>query len=294
MTREIRGILFMCLAMLLFTGLDTAAKLVTRELAAWVAVFFRYAVALLFATAILFARHGHGGLATRHPLLQAARGLLLMGSTICNFVAMQHLQLAQTAAIFFSIPLMVSALSVPLLGEHVGWRRWLAVAMGFLGVLVIMRPGTMDFHWAMLFSLGASLQGALYNIVTRKVGGQDRVETSLFYVSLVGSAAAAIPAGLDWSTPQGGQWLLLLSMGILGTAGHFLLIEGHRLATASQLAPFIYSQIIWMTVSGYLVFGDVPDLWTLAGASIVVASGLYLLHREHVKGRRDALAVPED
>lgn len=294
MTKELRGILFMCLAMLLFTGLDTSAKLVTRDLAPWVAVFFRYAVALFLGLAILFTRRGVSGATTRHPGLQTIRGLLLMGSTICNFIAMQYLQLAQTAAIFFTVPLLVSALSVPLLGEHVGWRRWLAVIVGFLGVIVIMRPGTAGFHWAMFFSLAASLQGALYNIATRKVGGQDSAETSLFYVALVGSLASIIPAGLDWTVPQGTQWLLLFSMGIFGTIGHFLLIEGHRLTTASRLAPFIYSQIVWMTLSGFLVFGDVPDRWTLAGAAIVVASGLYLLQRERIRGKTAAVAAPGD
>lgn len=294
MTKELRGILFMCLAMLLFTGLDTSAKLVTRELAPWVAVFFRYGVALLLGLAILFARRGGRGITTRHPSLQTIRGLLLMGSTICNFIAMQYLQLAQTAAIFFTVPLLVSALSVPLLGEHVGWRSWLAVAVGFLGVMVIMRPGTSGFHWAMLFSLAAALQGALYNIATRKVGGQDSAETSLFYVALVGSLASIIPAGLNWTVPQGTQWLLLFSMGIFGTIGHFLLIEGHRLTTASRLAPFIYSQIVWMMLSGFLVFGDVPDRWTFAGASVVVASGLYLLQRERLRGKAEAVAAPGD
>jgi drug/metabolite transporter (DMT)-like permease len=143
-------------------------------------------------------------------------------------------------------------------------------------------------------SLSAALQGALYNIATRKVGGQDSAETSLFYVALVGSLASIIPAGLDWTMPQGSQWLLLFSMGIFGTIGHFLLIEGHRLAPASRLAPFIYSQIIWMALSGYLVFGDVPDRWTLAGAAIVVASGLYLLQRERIKGKTEAVAAPSD
>lgn len=294
MTKELRGILFMCLAMLLFTGLDTAAKLVMRDLAPWVAVFFRYAVALVLGAAILFARRGRSGLATHHPGLQVLRGLLLMGSTICNFTAMQYLQLAQTAAIFFTIPLLVSALSVPLLGEHVGWRRWLAVIAGFIGVIVIMRPGTDSFHWAMFFSLGAALQGALYNIATRKVGGKDSAETSLFLVALVGGAVSLAPAALNWSMPEGWQWLLLLSMGIFGTVGHFLVIEGHRLVPASTLAPFVYSQIIWMTLSGFVVFGDVPDRWTFAGAAVVVASGLYLLQRERIRGKTEAVAAPED
>jgi drug/metabolite transporter (DMT)-like permease len=294
MTRELKGIALMLLAMAFFTALDTCAKLVTRDLAPWVAVFFRYAVALCLSLAVLLWRSGRSAFRTTHPWLQAVRGLLLMGSTICNFIAMSHLQLAQTAAIFFTIPLMVSLLSVALLGERVELRHWLAVFAGFCGVLVIMRPGLGGFHWAMFLSLAASLQGALYNIATRKVGGQDSVETSLFYVCLFGAAGSLAPALLHWQTPQGGQWLLLLGIGFSGTIGHFMLIEAHRLAAAARLAPFIYTQIIWMTLSGLLVFGDVPDGWTLLGAAMVVASGLYLLNRERVMGKITAVAAPAD
>jgi drug/metabolite transporter (DMT)-like permease len=294
MTNTLKAIFLIMAAMAAFTALDTCAKLVTQSLEAWVAVFFRYVLASLLSFPILFARHGGAGLQTRHPWLQATRGFLLMGSTICNFTAMKHLQLAQTAAIFFTIPLFVSVLSVPLLCEQVGIRRWLAVLAGFCGVLAIMRPGLGGFHWAMLFSLAASLQGALYNIATRKVGGQDSVETSLFYVCLLGALGAALPAAFHWQWPQGAQWLLLVGMGLAGTIGHFMLIEAHRLATAARIAPFIYTQILWMSLAGYLVFEDVPDIWTLLGAAIVVASGLYLFNRERINGRLGTVAAPTD
>jgi len=198
---------------------------------------------------------------TNHPKLQVLRGLLLMASTALNFTAIMYLQLAQTAAIFFSIPLWVCALSVPILGEKVGLRRWIAVAIGFLGVLVIMRPGTGFFHWAMLLSVMASLCGAIY-------------------VGLVGAAAAALPLPLVWKTPHGLEWLMLGFMGLAGTIGHFMLIQAHRLAPASALAPYMYTQIVWMIAIGYFAFGDVPDLWTLVGAAIVVASGLFVFAGE--------------
>jgi drug/metabolite transporter (DMT)-like permease len=198
---------------------------------------------------------------------------------------MRHLQLAQTAAIFFTVPLWVCALSVPLLGERVGKWRWLAVVVGFLGVLLIMRPGTAGFHWAMLYSIGSAFCGAIYNILTRKVGGADRAETSLFYVGLIGCLAAATPLPWTWRMPQGGEWLLLALIGLAGSVGHFLLIEAHRKAAASLLAPFIYSQIVWMILTGFIVFGDVPDGWTLAGATIVAASGLFILARERWRAR---------
>ncbi|MFN4141784.1 DMT family transporter [Aestuariivirga sp.] len=294
MTPRITGILLMMASMVVFTSLDTAAKLVTQELPAAVAVFGRYSVAFLISVVVVLRTGGMALFATGHPVLQALRGVLLMVSTILNFLAMMHLQLAQTAAIFFTIPLWVCALSVPILGEHVGWRRWVAVIVGFLGVLVIMRPGSDGFHWAMLLSVGSSFCGAIYNIVTRKVGARDRAETSLFYVGFVGTLAAAVPLPLLWQMPQGLQWLLLGFMGLAGAVGHLMLIQAHRLAPASALAPFLYTQIVWMIIAGYAFFGDVPDLWTLIGAGIVVASGLVVFAREASVGKMREVPAPAD
>jgi drug/metabolite transporter (DMT)-like permease len=294
MTPRITGILLMTASMVVFTSLDTAAKHLTQDLPPAVAVFGRYVVAFLISLAVLLRAGGFGLLATRHPVLQAFRGVLLMLSTILNFMAMMHLQLAQTSAIFFTIPLWVCALSVPILGEHVGWRRWLAVVVGFLGVLVIMRPGSDSFHWAMLLSVASSFCGAVYNIVTRKVGARDRAETSLFYVGFIGALAAAAPLPAFWQTPVGVQWLLIVFMGLAGAVGHLMLIQAHRLAPASALAPFLYTQIVWMIIAGYLFFGDVPDFWTLAGAAIVVASGLVVFAREASLGKMRDVPAPAD
>lgn len=280
MSPRITGILLMVTAMVAFTMLDATAKQLVKTLPPAVAVFGRYSVATLLSLGVMLRSGGFSLFGTRYPALQILRGLLLTGSTILNFIAIMYLQLAQTAAIFFTIPLWVCALSVPLLGEHVGWRRWVAVAIGFCGVLVIMRPGTSDFHWAMLLSMGSSFCGSIYNIVTRKVGARDRAETSLFYVSSIGTLAAAAPLPWLWQMPQGVQWLMLAFMGLAGSAGHFMLIQAHRLAPASALAPFMYTQIIWMILMGYLFFGDVPDLWTIIGAGIVVASGLFVFAGE--------------
>ena len=280
MTPRITGILLMVTSMVVFTLLDATAKHLVETLPPAVAVFGRYAVAFFLSLAVIMRKGGPQLLVTSHPLLQVLRGVLLMGATILNFIAVMYLQLAQTAAIFFTIPLWVCALSMPLLGEKVGLRRWIAVAVGFMGVLVIMRPGTDSFHWAMLLSVGSSFCGAIYNIVTRKVGGRDRVETSLFYVGLVGAAAAALPLPFVWKTPEGLQWLLLGAIGLAGTIGHFMLIQAHRLAPASTLAPYMYTQIVWMILVGFAFFGDVPDFWTLVGAGIVVASGLFVFAGE--------------
>ena len=161
MTHTVKAILLTLAAMAVFTVLDAAAKLVTQNLAIPVAIFARYSIALILTAFLIWSTGGIRLLQTRHPVLQIMRGGFLLASTFCNFFAMSYLQLAQTAAISFTIPLWVCALSVPLLGEHVGLRRWLAVLVGFCGVLIIMRPGTQSFHWAMLVSLVTALMGAL-------------------------------------------------------------------------------------------------------------------------------------
>ena len=281
-------------AMAMFTVLDTSGKYVTQSLPLPVGVFFRYFIAFLLAALLVAQTGGTHTLRTRHPYLQVLRAALLLFSTFCNFFAMQYLQLAQVAAISFTIPLLVCALSVPLLGEHVGLRRWLAVIVGFCGVLIIMRPGTGSFHWAMLVSLFNALLGALYNITTRKVGGHDTAETSLLYVCMFGAMGATIPMLTHWQTPVGWQWLPLVLMGLAGAVGHFMLIQAHRLAAASAIAPFIYTQIIWMMVAGLIVFGQLPDGWTLAGAAVVVASGIYVFNRERKMGVETSATTPAD
>ena len=294
MTPRVQGILLMAASMAFFALLDGMAKHVMLHLPAFVAVFFRYLLALALTLVIVWRAGGLSLLATGHPLLQALRGLMLVSSTWLNFFAISYLQLAQTAAISFTIPLWVCALSVPLLGEAVGLRRWIAVLVGFLGVLVIMRPGTEDFHPAMLLSVMAAICGALYNIATRKVGGRDRAETSLFYVGFVGSLGAALPLPWHWQMPEGTQWLFLVGMGLCGGIGHFMLIQAHRLAPAAALSPFVYTQIVWMIALGFLMFGDVPDLWTLIGAAVVIASGLFVFARERSLGRSGEVPAPVD
>jgi drug/metabolite transporter (DMT)-like permease len=290
----VRGIVMMCLSMIVFTALDAQAKYLTKEFPGPAAVFFRYAINTVIAVAVMVRSGSFAAFSTRHPGLQVFRGSMLMASTFLNFAAMYHLQLTQTAAIFFTIPLFVCVLSVPLLGERVGWRRWLAVLVGFLGVLVVMRPGSTQFHWAMFMSLGASLCGAFYNIATRKVGGHDSAETSVFYGAAVGTVGSAMALPWTWQIPHGWQWILLVGIGLAGAIGHYLLTQAHRIAPASLLAPFIYTQIIWMTLAGYVFFHDVPDMWTIIGAAIVVSSGLFVFARERKLGRETTVAPPVD
>jgi drug/metabolite transporter (DMT)-like permease len=280
-------------AVCVFSGLDTTAKLMVAYLPTPVVVLFRYASAAVIGAVVVWQAGGRDLLATTHLRLHLLRGALLLACTALNFLAVNYLRLDQTSALMFSTPLFVCALSVPLLGERVGPHRWLAVIVGFLGVLVIIRPGTDGFHWAMLASLGVALCGALYQIATRHVGHKDQALTSLFYVSAAGALFATPLTALGWRMPEGWQWLALAAMGMLGSLGHLMLIEAHRRAPAPVLAPYVYVQIIPMSVLGFLVFGNMPDLWTLAGAAIIIASGLYVFYREHRINRAIASDIQE-
>jgi drug/metabolite transporter (DMT)-like permease len=235
-----------------------------------------------------------GLLRTARPGLQIARGLMLVGTTLFNFLAFRYLQLDEALAIMFSTPFLVAVMAGPVLGEWVGWRRWAAIGVGFLGVLLVVRPGLGGFQWAALLSVAAAIFYAGYGITTRLVSLSDPSETTLFYANLVAVVVMLPALPFVWTAPPTlFDFVLLLAVGALGSAGHFLLIVAHRKAPASVLSPFIYTQLIWATTLGYLIFGDVPSEWTLAGSAIVVASGLYLIYRERkVTGRVVAPVEP--
>jgi drug/metabolite transporter (DMT)-like permease len=222
---------------------------------------------------------------TTRPVLQLARSAMLLGSTITNFLAFRYLQLDQALAILFSTPFLVAILAGPLLGEWIGWRRWVAILVGFAGVLLVTRPGIGGVHWAAFYSLASAVFYSLYIVATRVLSRTDTSDTTLFYSNLVGAVAMLPVLPFVWTTPHDPLIIVLMvAFGAFGSFGHYLLIVGHRLAPASVLAPFMYTQLVWATGFGYFVFGDVPNRWTLAGAAVVVASGLYLLHRERVRG----------
>jgi drug/metabolite transporter (DMT)-like permease len=198
-----------------------------------------------------------------------------------NFWALQFLQLTVTASIFFMVPILVALLSAPLLGEKLDAKRWGAILIGFAGVLVIVRPGSEAFHPAMLLSLANAVLYAFFNMMTRKLAAYDPPETIQFLPAVVATLVLAPFALAAWESPHGWfEWLLLCLMGVFGGTGHYLLAMAHRYAPASTLAPFLYQQILYMAIFGYLVFGSVPDAAVWIGAAIVIASGLYLFSRE--------------
>jgi drug/metabolite transporter (DMT)-like permease len=274
----------MVAAFLLFTFLDTSAKLLAQEMNSLQIVWARFVGHAVLVAAVLLPRKGTRVLASSNLKLQIVRSIFLFMSTILNFFALRWLQLATTSSIMFTVPLLVAALSVPLLGERVGWRRWTAIAVGFVGVLIIVRPGGATLHWAIGLSLCNAVAVALYQITTRKLAARDHSDTTSLYSPLFGTVVLLPLLPFIWEPPSGPlAWALLCMLGVFGGVGHWLLIIAHRFAPASLLAPFSYTGILWMTTAGFLVFGHLPDEWTVVGAAVVVASGLYVFHREQVR-----------
>ncbi len=278
---RLTGIGLISSTFLLFTLLDGSAKWLVQSTPVLVVVWLRFLSQVLLASALLLPIRGKALVRTRHLRWHVVRGLMFIAMTGINFWALQYLQLTVTGAIFFTVPILVALLSAPLLGESLDARRWAAILLGFAGVLVIVRPGSDAFHPAMLLATGNAVIYAVFNMMTRKLAAYDPPETIQFLPAVVACVVLTPFAIATWQSPPGWfEWLLLCLMGVFGGTGHTLLALAHRYAPASTLAPFMYQQILYAALFGYLVFGDVPDREVWIGAAIVIASGLYLFSRE--------------
>jgi drug/metabolite transporter (DMT)-like permease len=277
---RIVAIAMICATMLCFAGLDTCAKWLGVRLPTVEVVWARYvgAAVLGLVAARPFSRPGV--LRAGRPGMQFFRSCLLLASTIANFVALRYLQLAETSTINFLTPLFV-LLAWPLLGEKAGPARLAVIAVGFLGVLIATRPGTSAFQPVVLISIGGVVCNAGYAIATRALADHDAPETTLAWTPLAGVLLLTPALPFVWVAPPSlFAWGAMAAMGLLASLGHGLLILAHQRAPAPVLAPFNYTQLIWMILSGYLVFGDAPPAATLMGAALVVACGLFLIMRE--------------
>ena len=292
---RLTGIALMCGATLFFTGIDTSAKYLNYYMDTVQVVWARYLGAFLVGFMFFNPLTEPGLTNTKRPWLQLVRSALLLFSTILNIFALRYLQLDETMSILFATPLLVAVFSIPFLGERIGPRRWAAIVVGFIGVLIITRPGLGHMHPAAFLTVAGTFCFALYNISTRILSTTDSSGTTLFYSNLFGAVVMSMAVPFVWTWPNGWfQIAIMVIMGACGAFGHYLLIAAHRLAPASILAPFIYTQLIWVSISGYLVFSDLPNHWTLIGAAIVIASGLYLLYRERkVRGEAGPVATTE-
>ncbi|WP_341760504.1 DMT family transporter [Candidatus Endowatersipora endosymbiont of Watersipora subatra] len=271
------------LAYLMFSLLDVAGKyLVLAGFMPLFVVWSRFAGHTIFIMFMLKFWNNPGLYHTRKPLKQFIRGAMLTFTALSNFIALRYLQLSETVAIFLASPMIITALSGPMLGEWAGWRHWIAVIIGFFGVIIVVRPGTTMFQWPVLFSIFSVVTYSLYAIMTRKMTETETDESMIFYSGLIPTCVLfPILFFQQFRTVTINELFAFCIMGVFGSVGHLMLVKAHRLAPAPLIAPAVFTSIIWMILLGYLIFNQLPDSWTVLGASIIIASGFYLLQREH-------------
>jgi drug/metabolite transporter (DMT)-like permease len=276
-----RGILLMCAGTCLFPFMNAAVKLLAAKYPVPEIVWARFTGHLIIMLIIFLPHHRWRLLWPRRPTVQIGRSLLMLVSNMVFVIAIASVPLATASAIGFTSPLIVTALSVPLLHEQVGWRRWSAVMVGFAGALIVIRPGNGFHDPAVLLLLFSALAYALYQIATRWVGRYDNAATGIVFAALIGSLAMSVVLPFVFVAPQTlFDALLFLSLGVLGGLGHYLIIRAFQLGNAAVMAPLGYVELIGTATLGYLIFGNFPDLWTWVGAGVIIASGLYIAVRE--------------
>ncbi|MEN9550935.1 MAG: DMT family transporter [Limnohabitans sp.] len=279
------GIALVTATTLMFAVLDTSAKWLVQTVPVLQVVWLRFVFHALLTTAIFMPSMGVGLFKIHNPRLQLLRGVMLALMTGLNFFALQYLQLAETGAVQFSVPILIALISALWLHEKLDLKKWLAICMGFAGVLVIIRPGSNGFHPAILLSIMNALLYAAFNLMTRRLAGSDHPISTQLASAMVPTVVLAPFAIWYWQTPDSWQvWCVLVLAGLTGGLGHTASALAHRYATAAVLGPFLYQQIIYMSFGGWLIFGQIPDAAVVLGAGIVVLSGLYLLWREFKLG----------
>ena len=284
--RTIRiGILFILTTSVMFALLDTGVKYVGQFYPVLQIAWARYLFQMVVVPMVIGGTRPRDILRTKRPGLQVLRSMLMVGATLSFFTAVNYMPVAEASAIGMIAPLMVTALAIPMLGERVGARRWTAVAIGLIGALIIIRPGFGNLSWAAILPVITAICYALYQITTRMLADIDPPITTFFYSGAVGVVVLSLAVPFAWQTPTAGGWAMMIALGLIAGVGHFCVIQALRRAPASLLAPFSFTQLIWVTILGFLVFGDFPDNYTLLGAAIVVGSGGYVFYRENVVKR---------
>ena len=279
------AVLLFTFSMLVLVCMDAVAKWTSERLDPLFITWARYVSQLV----ILLALFGPGffrRLRTNHLRLQLLRSALMLGATLFFFSGIALMPLSAAIALIFISPLFVVALAGPILGEKVGPRRWAAVIVGLAGMLLIVRPGTESFSWASLLILGAVLCYGGQQLATRYLSVGDPASTTLIFTAIVGGLVMSIAAPFVWQTPNWQEAVALVSLGVLATIGHFMLILALSLAPASLLAPLDYTSLIWGTILGMLVFNETLDPLTMTGAAIIAASGLFVYLRERQLAKR--------
>lgn len=285
--RVLQGMLLISIAVFLFAIMDTLSKYLAARYAVTNVLWTRYLFHTVLVVVAIAPRHGFALARTVRPGLQIARGLLLAGASLLFVTAIKYMPLAEATAIQFLSPLLVTLLAVLFLGEKVELSRWLAILAGFSGVLIIIRPGSGVFTWASLLPLGTAVLFATYQILTRRYAGRESPYALIFYPGLVGTILLGVTLPFAWTPPDTVAHMGLMAVaGMIGGCSHLILIKAYELAPASRLAPFSYTQLAWVTLAGYVVFGNFPDAWSLAGIAILMASGIFIATRQHLQDRR--------
>jgi drug/metabolite transporter (DMT)-like permease len=288
--RPFRGIALILVSTVFLGASDVTAKYLSATLPSIEIAWIRFLVfALIMSPAMLpgsplFALH------SSRPGLQVMRGVALLASSLFFISGLRFLPIAEASATGFVSPLFVTALSILFLGESVGLRRWIATGVGLIGVLIILRPGTGAFHPAAFFPLVSALAWACTLIMTRMMSGREHVLTTMTYSSIAGACILSALVPFVWVSPSWHDILFGIFIGVASTAGQWIVVLAFRYADASVLAPFSYTQLLWVSILGFVIFGELPDIWTITGAVFIVGSGLYTAHRERVR-RSQLLAM---
>ncbi len=289
-TQNLRGLVLMALGFFSFAACDVLAKVLTSDLHPAQIVWFRQ-LGLFAGVLVLFGIHGTALLASRLPLIQVARGVTAVASAICFVIGVTYVPLADAVAVTFIAPFLVTLMGALFLREPVGLHRWAAIAVGFGGMLIVIRPGLGVFHPAIFFTVAAALLFSLRQILSRSLSGADPVTTTVAYTSLTGTALLSLTLPFVWQTPETLRlWLVILGLAVTAGVGEILVIRALDIAHAVVLAPVHYSIILWSTFYGFVVFADLPDQWTVLGCAVIMASGLYTLHRERLATQRKTAA----
>ncbi len=280
-----RGILTICGGVAFLVLNDAIAKLLTDRYDPIQIIFLRNLIAVPMIVAAVIVLRGSHALRTRHPGLHALRGLLILLGAYLYFTSLRFLPLAEATALIFSAPIFITALSVPLLGEAVGWRRWGAVLLGFIGVVIVVQPGAAGFQLAALLPVAAAVLYSLFMISARWVGPTEGLWTMMLFVMLFPMLYAAPFALWAWVPVQAQDLWLFVAIAIFGSLGITLIGQAFRLAPAAVVAPFDYTALVWATALGWLIWGDLLEFWTIVGALIIVASGIIIVLREAAQPR---------
>ena len=269
--------------------MDTIAKSLTESYPVIQVTWARFTFHLIFVALLLNVRFP-ATLKTNRFGVQILRSIFMLATNFLFFWGLFWLALAENTAIMYVTPLLVTILSVPILGEPVGWRRVLSVVIGFIGALIIIRPGGDTFGWAVILPLGAALSHAGYQLATRVAAKSDHSMTTLCYTAIVGFIVSSVAVVFFWKTPDLYGWLGFAAIGFIGCLSHFTFIKAFTAANAAVVAPFGYLSLLWAITIGFFAFAELPDVWTVVGGCVIAGSGLYILHRERVKKRKPVAA----